>query len=141
MSRDTITVIDTFSGRKNPFWKVEKNSIVTLLYFETYPRLNAPNKFRIILTDVDSNSVIEVDPNLDIGNHAYGLHHMGYAFDTSKVKIEIVPVAEGNFAKDRLSYRLHYSTKDNGDNEEDQNDNIPFRAIDLRLGQYINLRK
>ncbi len=41
---------------------------------------------------------------------------MGYVFDTSKVKIEIVAVTEDDFAKDRLSFLMHYMTKERKDN-------------------------
>lgn len=109
MKKATITVIDTLNKAKNPFWKVvDDDSSITLLHFETYGKQNAPDKFRIEITDNDTTSVIEVDPKLDSLTHTYGLHHMGNVFDMSKVKIVIIALNESG-SEDRLSFRMHYN--------------------------------
>jgi len=115
-----------------PIWKVLKGSIV-LQYFEMEYGHGAPRGF-IIRSAKDSPYYIEpitVELTLRKDGKAYGPHYLGYSVDTSKVKLELVPMpglGEESPIK-FISVALHYLGP--GNDGDDDDDRFPVQPIPM----------
>ena len=123
-------------GNPLPIWKVLKGCIV-LQYFEMESGHGAPRGF-IIRSAKDSPYCIEpitVELTLDKDGKAYGPHYLGYSVDTSKVKLELVPMpglGEESPIK-FISVALHYLGP--GNDGDDDDDRFPVQPIPMWPGK------
>ena len=123
-------------GNPLPIWKVLKGSIV-LQYFEMESGHGAPRRF-IIRSAKDSPYCIEpitVELTLDKDGKAYGSHYLGYSVDTSKVKLELVPMP-GLGVEPPIKFMsgtLHYLGP--GNDGDDDDDRFPVQPIPMWPGK------
>lgn len=96
-----------------------KNRFVTVLNFETIKGFICPDTFKLIFTTEDE--VEEIIINLKIIDKNYCPHYIGYKFDSTKVKMEVIAINENivhlkGQRRIPINYKINYQYSSDGGN-------------------------